>query len=362
MSLLDQRRSFLRAGLATSAMAGFPLASWAQGGRSFNANIFCFSMGSPQEIARFKAASGIDMNVACWTNSIDTFTKLATGGGRTTDLINSSRQYIGAGIQRNLFAPLDLSKVPNAKHLSPFFANPAYSTVGGKQYSLPFMFGFDSVVYNKKIGPVDSYGVLFDDKYKGRVSIRDDPNTMIPQTALFLGMKNPLRLSSAELKEVTKFLISKKGNFRKLWTGFADAVALLKSEEVVAVGDGWVSMAWTLNEGGKKDQFAIANPKEKALVWTQDWLMPAEAAGRPTADLVYEYMNWSLGADQAAYIGRNAGYVSASQLGRPQLTKEEAKAIGYDDFETIFKNGSPLNEVPPNIQEYTEAWNRFKSA
>ena len=278
-------------------------------------------------------------------------------------MFNLSRQFIPVAIQRGLVAPLDMGKIPNAASMAPYFKAPDYAVSGGKQYSLPFMFGYDAVVYNKKkLGFVDSYGILFDEKYKGQIAIKDDPGVMIPQTALFLGHANPWRLSTADLKEVTTFLISKKANFRKLWGGFAEAVSLLKSEEVVAVGDGWISMAWALNEGGKSSDFAIANPKEKALVWTHDWIMSKEAASRASAESVYAFMNWSIGSEQAANMGRKVGYVSPSQAGLKILSKDEAKVIGYDDYENVFKTGMPMNEFPANYQEWVEAWSRFKAA
>lgn len=359
------RRSALRMGFALPGLAAAASAS-AQGTATLpplNGMIFCHSMGTPADIAQFKATTGGDANVTCWSSNTDTITKLASGAGRSFDVFNLSRQFIPVAIQRGLVAPLDMSKIPNATQLAPSFANADYSMAGGKRYSVPFMFGYDSVVYNrKKLGEVDSYGVLFDEKYRGQISIKDDPGLSIPQTALFLGHPNPWRLSGSDLREVTNFLISKKPQFRKLWGGFAEAVSLLRSEEVVAVGDGWISMAWTLNEGGKGSDFAIANPKEKALVWTHDWLMPKEALGRPAAESVYAFMNWSIGAEQAANMGRKVGYVSPSTAGLKLLTPEEAKVIGYDDYENVYRTGMPMNEFPANYQDWVEAWSRFKAA
>jgi spermidine/putrescine-binding protein len=326
-----------------------------------NGSLFCHTMGKAEDIAKFKAEAKVEANVTCWTSNTDTLTKIASGGGKTFDVFNISMQFIPPLIQRGLVAPLDLSKVPNAQHLAPMFAKPEWSTVGGKQYSLPFMFGYDSVLYNKKkLDHVDSYAVLFDDKYKGQISIRDDPQLSIIQTALFLGYDNPFKLSAKDLKDISDFLIKKKGNFRKLWTGFAEAVSLMKSEEVIALGDGWIAMAWTLRKDGM--DVGLALPKEKVPVWTHDWLMPKEAVDRGMAETVYAYMNWSLGADQAANMGRSVGYVSPSLAGLKLLTAEEAKTIGYDTYEAVWKNGVPMLETPANIQEWNDAWSRFKAA
>ena len=365
MNSMFNRRDIMKMGIALPTLTTAAGSVLAQGATKppINGMIFCHSMGTPAEVALFKEASGVDIKVACWVSNTDSLTKFASGAGRSFDVANITVQFIPTAIQRGLLAPLDKSKIPNLSHLAPLFKDAAYATSGGNLYSVPFMFGYDAIVYNKKIlGEIDSYSVLYDDKYAGQVSIRDDPAMSLAQTALFLGHANPWRMTTADLKEVTSFLVKKKKNFRKLWGGFAEAVTLLKSGEVIAVGDGWISMAWSLNGGGKGTDFAIANPKEKALVWTHDWFIPKEAASRPAVESVYAFMNWSLSAEQAANMGRKVGYVSPSTAGLKLLTPEEAKVIGYDSYEEIMKTGLLMDEYPENYQEWVEAWSRFKAA
>ncbi len=357
------RRGAMKMGFALPGMLGAGAAAAQTASPPLNGMIFCHSMGTAADIAMFRAATGIEANVTCWSSNTDTITKLASGAGRTFDIFNLSRHFIPVALQRWLVAPLDLAKIPNIGQLAPYFADAPYAMQGGRRYSVPFMFGYDSLVYNrKKLGHVDSYGILFDERYRGQISIKDDPGVSIPQAALFLGHPNPWRLSTRDLRDITAFLVSKKPIFRKLWGGFAEAVSLMRSEEVVAVGDGWISMAWALNNGGTGTDFAIANPKEKALVWTHDWLMPKEAVDRGAADGVYSFMNWSIGAEQAANMGRKVGYVSPSRAALTILTPEEARIIGYNDYEEIWRTGMPMNEFPANYQQWVEAWSRFKAA
>lgn len=357
------RRNLLKLGCALPGLfvAGNALAQ--SQASTVSGLIFCHTMGTAADLALFKKATGVDFNLTCQVNSTDSISKMATGAGRTYEVFNLNRQFVGTAIKQGLVAPLDLTKISNYKFIDPKFTQSGYSVANGKTYSVPFQFGFDSVVYNrKKIGHVDSYGVLFDEKYRGQVSMKDDPLPSIAQAALFLGHKDPFKMSDGELAEVTKFLISKKPMFRKLWGGFAEAVSLLKSEEVVAVGDGWISMAWTLNDKGTGSDFAQANPKEKSLIWTVDWLIPKDAAGRPGAEAAYSFMNWSIGAEQAANMGRNVGYVSPSSAGIPLLNAEEKRAIGYDNYQNVLDNGVWQETLPQNYQSWVDSWSRFKAA
>ncbi len=90
--------------------------------------------------------------------------------------------------------------------------------------------------------------------------------------------------------------------------------------------------------------------------------MLKEAVDRGAADSVYSFMNWSIGAEQAANMGRKVGYVSPSRAGLTLLSAEEARIIGYNDYEEVWRSGMPMNEFPANYQEWVEAWSRFKAA
>ena len=87
--------------------------------------------------------------------------------------------------------------------------------------------------------------MLFDERYKGKIGLRDDPYYKHLVAALAMGKKNAFRLDSAELKEVKEFLIAKKPIFRTLWQSFSDVVNLMKSGDMWAT-QGWLPMYWVL--------------------------------------------------------------------------------------------------------------------
>lgn len=363
------RRDFMAAGLALAATgaAGFPLASpaFAQAQKlksPLNAFIFCHSMGSAEDIAKFRSVVGVDANVTCWTSNTDTLTKIVAGAGGVHDIFNINMQFIPPLIERGALAPIDFSKLKNAAKLSPGFKSPAYSTKNGKNYSLPFMFGYDTLLYNRDVikEEVDSYGLLFDEKYKGRISLRDDPQTSLFLTALHLGYKNPMTLNAKDLRDITNFLIKKKHIIRKLYGGYAEAVALMRSKEVDAVAPAWVTMNWTLLNEGMNVGYALV--KEGFMVWTHDWIMPAQAVARGMEETVYAFMDWSIGAEQGANMGRKAGYISPSSAALDVLTPEETKNLRYPELDKIISRGVWMDTFPENLQEWNDAWTRFKAA
>jgi spermidine/putrescine transport system substrate-binding protein len=364
----SSRRDAIKVGLGGAALAMLPLPSGPARAQvrqtlkgPLNVIIHCHTVGKAEDIALFKESAGIETNVSCFTTNTDVLTRMVAGAGRQFDAYTMNIQFLKPVIQRGLAAPQDWSKIPNTENMLPMFKNPLNSTIDGKHYSLPWMFGYDSVIYNRDVIPeCDSYAVLFDDKYAGRVTMRDDPQFSIIIVALYMQKPNPLSLNSKDLKEISDFLIKKKKNFRSLWSGFAEPVSLMKSGEVVAVGQGWIPIYRELKKSGMNVGFALL--KEKVTSWTQDLVIPPQAMERGMADSVYAFMNWVIGPEMGARMGRSVGYVSPSGAALSLLSPAEAQEIGYDDIEKVWRNSLPVTEFPDNLQEWNDAWSRFKAA
>jgi spermidine/putrescine-binding protein len=362
------RRDTMKLGFGGAALATLPMGIGPASSQvaqtlkgPLNVIIHCHTVGKAEDIALFKAESHVETNVSCFTTNTDVLTKMAAGGGRQFDAYTMNIQFLKPVIQRGLAAPQDWSKMSNTKTMLPMFRNPLNSTIDGKHYSLPWMFGCDSVVYNRDVIPeCDSYGVLFDDKYAGRIALRDDPQFSIILVALYMQKPNPLTLNAKDLKEISDFLIKKKKNFRSLWSGFAEPVSLMKSGEIVATGQGWIPIYRALRASGMNVGFAKL--KDKVTSWTQDLVIPPQTFERGMGDTTYAFMNWVIGPEMGARMGRSVGYVSPSGAALSLLTPAEAKDVGYDDIADVWANSLPVTDFPDNLQEWNDAWSRFKAA
>ena len=88
-----------------------------------------------------------------------------------------------------LAAPLDLAKIPSYSQLSPQLTSLPLVRANGQVYGVPFMWGPDPIIYDTTAfpQPPDSWNVLWDPKYKGKVSVWDDLST-IYMAAQVLGL------------------------------------------------------------------------------------------------------------------------------------------------------------------------------
>ena len=226
----------------------------------------------------------------------------------------------------------------------------------GKQYALPYYWGYDSVVYNAKHMPDggETWGRLWDDRYKGRLSLRDDALSSIQPVALFLGY-NPNRLTKAQLEDCKKFLISKKQHFRQLWGTYAEAVNLLRSEEVWALW-GWLPMVASLRKEGMDIRYGM--PKERAIAWFSSYIISKDTKVLPAC---HAFLDWVLDEKFAMAMTRDYGYRMTTTVHVKNLTPAEIKEMQLDDIPGLVSKLF-IQELPENLNDWVQAWSEFKSA
>ena len=108
-----------------------------------------------------------------------------------------------------------------------------------------------------------SWGLLFDDRYKGKIAWFDDLG-MLVVAGLYLGVKDPWNQTDAELKQSQKLLISKKQLVRMIWSSETNLW------EAFGSGDLWIAYAWPndwvqMKKKGLK--VVYMHPKEKPIAW-----------------------------------------------------------------------------------------------
>ncbi|MBV9348929.1 MAG: extracellular solute-binding protein [Pseudolabrys sp.] len=355
------RRQMLKAGAASAAALACGVPDLALAQEKTLDVIMPPSAIRPETLAEFEKVAGIKVRPAPYVSPVDTMGKLLGSGGRFDMMVTLSdlvRPNIEEAVSRKLLVPLDGAKVTNAKQIASLF-KPDIMEVGGKAYSMPVYWGYNPVLYNQKFikesdPMMDSYAMLFDDRYKGRVAIRDDAHESMHMTALCMGHKRPAQMEPADIKEVTKFLISKKGNLRGMWSKFAEAVQMMASGEVHAMF-GWLLMRKTLKQQGV--DIASNHPKEGLLWWVHAGFIPA---GTTKVEDAEKWINFLISPEFGRTLTETTGVPSTSQAAKDSFSKEQQKELGYD----VLDSGKPMVrlEQPKYLERWLEAWSEFKAA
>lgn len=356
------RRLLLGAPLAIAA-ASRPLGSYAQPPSVLTVLIVNSAVRGPLKVA-IQDQAHCAVNDEPYTSSTDSVARLvAPGRSSRYDLMASAVEFsrlpllgIKAGDEK--VQSIDLSLVPNFSAIGDS-AKPSIGQRDGKVYLVPFLFGYDSVVFNRGKMPEDdpatqSWGAILDDKNAGRIGWFDVAQQMIMAAGLFLGHLAPESMSRGELDDVIKFLIAKKKNVRAIWANYAEGINLMANGEIVCTY-GTVPMRVELQSKG----FDVAGawPKEGVLTVSNVAYIPKEAKHPALANAA---INASLDAPYAAQLPKISGYLSTSKLGVSGLTPEEQQKLGYGILEGKIKQHG-LN-LPQDMKSWIEGWNRVKSA
>ncbi|MBL9035209.1 MAG: extracellular solute-binding protein, partial [Rhodospirillaceae bacterium] len=215
---------------------------------------------------------------------------------------------------------------------------------------IPLMYRTDKITEEP-----DSYAALWDERYKGRVSLWDDKSAIF-NTARLLGYDNVYDLTDEQLEAVKAKLIEGKPQLRKYWTTAGELINLYASGEV------WISNTW----GGfqvaelQKQGIPVKEflPKEKADGWVDNWMI---VKGSPNADCAYAYINFTLSPRGQCGISTVTGYSAANPVAAKEcMTPEEYTAKHQDDINYV--NSLVMWESPARLDVYTNTWNAIKAA
>jgi spermidine/putrescine transport system substrate-binding protein len=243
----------------------------------------------------------LDVQTASFGSDEEAAAKL--GGGFRADVIESCLDEMGPLMARKLLRPIDTGGVPDWNDL--VFTDAKGVRRDGKVWVVPLSAGPQGLIVNTRAipNPPASWKALFDPRYKGRVALEGDYELpAIAETALVLGIKDPMHLSQSQLDRVSSYLDAHHDQFRSLWQTDSDLVNLFKSGEVV-LSDGGPGVAQRMVEAGVPVKWI--SPKERPLSWVCGLSISSNAQNIPAA---YKLINWQA-SPRAQAIRAKDGYV-----------------------------------------------------
>jgi len=315
----------------------------------------------PSFVRPFEEAHHCKISASYMGSSDELVAKLRGGSASNYDVISPSSDVAHSIAVTGLAAPLDLSKFPSYPQLSARLRDLPLVKNAGQVYGVPFMWGPNPLLYDTKAIPQapDSWAVLWDPKYKGKISVWDDLSTVY-MAAQVLGYDKPdpsqlYNLTNEQLEAVKKKLIELKPNIRKIWSTGGELTNLFQNHEIV------LAMGWPLNTNDlRKLNFPIGEtiPKENTTGWIDHLMVTAASSNKELAYAFLEYMieakTQKLVTDRTHYTPANPG---ASQF----LTPEEMKGLHLDDPDAYMQRIYFWQDVPRR-GKYNEIWNEVKAA
>jgi putative spermidine/putrescine transport system substrate-binding protein len=328
-----------------------------------------------QWVKPFEKASGCAVHPKYAGSSDEMVALMRTGGGGQYDMVSASgdaslRLIYGKDVQA-----VDPSKIPDFKNFGKTFQSPPNNTVGGKHYGISLQWGPNTLLYNtKKVTPAPtSWGSIYDAKYKGKVTVPDNP-IQIADAALYLmktqpslGIKDPYELNTAQFNATINLLKKQKPLIKKYWATATDEIDLFKSGDAV-IGASWPYQTNTLI--GAKAPVKDLVPKEGATGWLDTWMISSKTKN---LDCAYKWLSWistpKVQAEQAIFFGETPVNSKAcaimDKLSKGSCAQYHANApLKY--FKQVYFWKTPVADCgngQKNCMDYTkwqQAWTNLK--
>jgi putative spermidine/putrescine transport system substrate-binding protein len=282
---------------------------------------------NPLWVKPFEQQTGCQVNAKYANTSDEMVSLMKNGGGGQYDMVSSS----GDADLRILYAgdarPVNVNLIPSWKQFFPAFQSPPFNTINGVHYGVSLQWGPNVLMYNKKDFPAapPSWDVIYNPKYKGKVTVPDNP-IQIADAALYLqthkpslGITDPYELTQPQFQAAVSLLASQRPLIEKYWALASQEIFDFKNGNAV-VGAGWPYQVSTL----RADKFPIGDtiPSEGATGWADTWMLAAKA---PHINCAYMWMKYistpKVQAEQAINYGETpdnklaCGYMNQMQAG-----------------------------------------------
>jgi len=315
----------------------------------------------PSFVHTFEEENHCKVSASYMGSSDELVAKLRGGSAGNYDVISPSSDVATSIATAGLAAPLDFSKIPSYSQLSPQLTSLPLVRVKGQVYGVPFMWGPDPIIYDTTVfpQPPDSWNVMWDPKYKGKISVWDDLSTVY-MAAQVLGFDKPdpsqlYNLNDEQLEAVKKKLLELKPNIRKMWSTGGELTNLFENHEVV------IAMGWPLNTADlKKANFPAGEtiPKENTTGWIDHLMI---TAGSENKELAHKFLEYMVEAKTQKLVTDKTHYVPANPQAGQFMTADEVKALHLDNVDAYQKRIYFWQNVPRRAK-YNEIWNDVKAA
>jgi putative spermidine/putrescine transport system substrate-binding protein len=272
--------------------------------------------------------------------------------------------------------PIDPKLIPDYKNFIPALKSPSHNTVKGVHYGISLQWGPNTLLYNtKKVRPAPtSWSALYSSKYKGKVTVPDNP-IQIADAALYLskskpglGIKDPYELTQPQFNAAVDLLKKQRPLVRHYWLTAGDEIDLFKNGSAT-IGASWPYQTNTLQAAKAPVKDLI--PKEGATGWADTWMISTKAKHPNCA---VKWIQWvstpKVQAQQAIYFGETPANTKAcvimNKLSKGSCAQYHANASGAY-FRSIKFWKTPIANCgngKSNCMDYSkwqQAWTDIKS-
>ena len=321
--------------------------------------LYLFNYGDyidPQVYDLFYEEYGIKVVYDEYAAPEDMYAKFTSGSAKY-DLVCTSDYMLEKLIGEDLLSEIDFTKIENFKNISENQINATKSFDPELKYTVPHFWGTLGILYNTekvKKQDVESWDVLFGEKYKGRIIMPNSERDAFFTALTKLGY-NTNTTDKSELDAAAKLLREQKDNVQAY---LLDEAARVKVEsgnaDLAVIYNGEAYLAQQNNE---KLDFVV--PDEGTCMWVDSFAIPKNAENKQAAEKFIDFLcREEIGKLNFNYIY----YSTPNKAVIESLDKEIASITAIFPSDDIFEKASVFKYLGADTEQYySKLWKNIKS-
>ena len=310
----------------------------------------------PEVLTMFEEETGIDVVYEEFETNEILYPKISSGA-IAYDAICPSDYMIQRMMENDLLAEIDFDNIPNIKYIGSQYMEQSRQFDPENKYSVPYCWGTVGILYNKTMvdEPVDSWGILWDEKYRDNILMQDSVRDAFGVALRYLGYS----LNSTDLDELTEardLLIEQKplvqayviDQVRDKMIGNEAAIGVIYSGEAI----------YTQKENPDLEYVV---PKEGSNIWIDSWVIPKNAENKENAE---KFINFLCRPDIALMNFEYITYSTPNTEAREMIEDEAIRnsTIAFPDLEELPELETFQYLGQKADETYGELWNQVKSS
>ncbi|MBQ9549831.1 MAG: ABC transporter substrate-binding protein [Lachnospiraceae bacterium] len=239
----------------------------------------------PEVLSMFEEETGIKVIYDEYETNEIMYPRIEAGAV-VYDLVCPSDYMISKMRENGLLQEINMDNIPNAKNIGEDYWKNSEEFDPGNRYSVPYVWGTVGILYNKKMvhEKVDSWGILWDEKYKDEILMQDSVRDafMVAERLLGYSMNTT---DEDELQEAKELLMAQKhivqayvvDQVRDKMIGNEAALGVIYSGEAI----------YTQREN---PDLEYVIPREGTNVWIDSWVIPKNARHKKNAEKFIDFL------------------------------------------------------------------------
>lgn len=301
-------------------------------------------------LARFEAQTGVRVRYAVYESNEEMLARVMSGNSGW-DVVFPTHYFIEPMRAMGLLERLDSGLLPNRLDLFPQFQTPEWDP--RLEWCMPYMWGSSGILYHERVTPAPvRWADLWDDRFRGRLTMLDDPAEVLGAALLKLGL--PLNSTDpAQLRRAQAEAIRQKPLVR----------AYLNAEvrDQMVAGDILACQLWATTAQQAIDEapeLRFVFPEEGFPLYADSAVVLRES---DRAELAHRFIDFLLRPDVGAAIVRDSRTATCNEAALRHIDEPLPPTLRLDP--DVLARGQWFAAMPRAAQRLRDRlWTEIKSA